>query len=63
MCIRDSIDDYDMNPSQLLLASKGEFSPRASNETETGKNQNQRIEFVVAPQAEELERAIRKVIK
>lgn len=61
--VRVLIDDYDMNPSQLLLASKGEFSPRASNETETGKNQNQRIEFLVAPQAEELERAIRKVIE
>ncbi|MEM9820088.1 MAG: OmpA family protein [Bacteroidota bacterium] len=61
--IRVLVEDYDLNPSQLLLAAKGEFSPRASNETEIGKSQNQRIEFVVAPQAEALERAIRKVIE
>ena len=61
--VRLLIDDFDLSSSQLLLAAKGEYAPRASNETDEGKNKNQRIEFLIAPRAEELEKAVRKVIE
>ncbi len=60
--VRLLIDEFDMSPSQIVLAARGEYSPTASNETEEGKKKNQRIEFIIAPRSEDLVRAIRKVI-
>ncbi len=58
--VRVLTEDLDLNPSQVLLGAKGEFAPRASNETTEGKLQNRRIEFEIAPRVEELTKAIRR---
>jgi len=56
-------DEFDVNTSQLTAAGKGEYEPRASNETAEGKEQNRRIEFVFTQRGEGLEKAIRKELK
>lgn len=61
--VRILTDELDLNPSQVLAAAKGEFSPRASNVDPEGKKKNRRIEFRIAPRTEELSRAIRKKLE
>ncbi len=56
-------DEFDVNTNQLTVAGKGEYEPRASNETSEGKLQNRRIEFVFTQRGEGLEKAIRKELK
>lgn len=52
--------DYDISTSRITAAGKGEFAPRASNETEEGRARNRRIEILIRPDEAELERAIRR---
>ena len=61
--VRILTEEYDFGASQITLGSQGEFKPRASNETESGKSENRRIEFIMAPRSEDLVRAIRSVIE
>jgi len=61
--VRILTEEYDLSPSQITLGTQGEFKPRASNETASGKNENRRVEFVMAPRSEDLVRAIRLVIE
>lgn len=60
--VRALTNDYDVNANQLLAAGKGEFEPRSSNDTKEGKAMNRRIELNFLPNAEALDRAIRKKI-
>lgn len=60
--VRLLTEDYDVSSSQVLLGAKGEFTPRTSNATESGKRENNRIEIILAPRAEEMVRAVRKVV-
>ncbi len=60
--VRALTNDYDISPSQLIAAGKGEFEPRTSNDTSAGKAMNRRIELLFSPNAEALDRAIRKKI-
>lgn len=57
------VDSYDVNTSQLTASGKGEFEPKASNETKEGKDLNDRIEWRISQRDEDLERSIRKVLK
>ncbi len=61
--VRILTEEYDFSPSQVTLGARGEFKPRASNETAAGKNENRRVEFIMAPRSEDLVRAIRSVIE
>jgi len=61
--VRILTEEYDLSPSQVTLGAQGEFKPRASNETVLGKNENRRVEFIMAPRSEDLVRAIRSVIE
>ncbi len=61
--VRILTEEYDFSPSQVTLGARGEFKPRASNETDSGKNENRRVEFIMAPRSEDLVRAIRSVIE
>lgn len=56
-------DEYDVNTSQLTASGKGEFEPKASNETAEGKKLNDRIEWIISQRDSDLERGIRKVLK
>jgi chemotaxis protein MotB len=56
-------DEYDINTSQLTASGKGEFEPKASNETEEGKATNDRMEWIISQRDSDMERAIRKVLK
>ena len=42
------IDEFETNPNQVTISGKGESIPTTSNETEEGKEQNRRIQFVVS---------------
>lgn len=59
--VRLLTEEFDLNPSQVVLAAKGEYAPIGSNATEAGKNKNARIELAISPRSEALVRAIRKV--
>ena len=61
--VRILTEEYDLSPSQVTLGAQGEFKPRASNETTSGKDENRRVEFIIAPRSEDLVRAIRSVIE
>ncbi len=54
--------EYDINPNQLTAIGKGEYEPRASNDTPEGKALNERIEWVISQRDTDLERDIRKVL-
>jgi chemotaxis protein MotB len=43
-----------VNPTSLSAAGYGEFDPIADNGTEDGRQQNRRIEIILAPNIEEL---------
>lgn len=61
--VRLLTEDYDLSPSQVMLGAQGEFKPRSSNETVSGKTENRRVEFIMAPQSKDLVRSIRSVIE
>jgi len=56
-------EEFDLNPSQLLVGSKGEFAPRASNAAPDGQKRNRRIELRIAPRALEMTKAIREQLE
>lgn len=61
--VRILTEEYNLSQSQVMVGAQGEFKPRASNETASGKNENRRVEFIMAPRSEDLVRAIRDVIE
>ncbi len=54
--------EFDVNQSQVTAAGKGEYTPRTSNATSQGKAANRRIEFLIAPNPDDLVKAIRNEI-
>lgn len=42
-------DDYQINPHRLTASGKGQYMPRASNETATGRAKNRRTEIILSP--------------
>ncbi len=52
--VRLLTSEYELNPSQVTAAGKGEFEPKASNETKEGKAQNRRTEIIIEPQLTEV---------
>lgn len=47
-------NDYKISPSRLTASGKGEYFPRASNDTPEGKARNRRTEIILSPKLDEL---------
>lgn len=48
------LEDKNIDATKLTAAGRGEFQPRASNETTEGKAQNRRTEIILSPKLDEL---------
>jgi chemotaxis protein MotB len=55
-------DEWQLSPSRILAAGKGEFSPMKSNETPEGKALNRRIELIISLRMEDVLREYRKLL-
>ncbi len=56
-------DEYELSPSRVIAAGKGEFSPRASNDTKKGQAENRRIDFVVLPRMDQVIKDMKKTLR
>lgn len=56
------VEDFDVNPNQILAASKADYAPRTSNESSEGRAKNKRIELIVAPRQDLLVKDIDKAL-
>lgn len=52
--VRILADDYGVDEHRLTASGRGEFEPRASNETPEGRAQNRRTEIILSPKLDEL---------
>ena len=55
--------EYELSPSRVLAAGKGEFAPKASNQTPEGQASNRRIDFVILPRFDLVVKDIKKELK
>ncbi|MEI6507963.1 MAG: OmpA family protein [Bacteroidota bacterium] len=53
-------DNYKVNPKRLEAGGRGEFYPKASNETAEGRAKNRRTEIILTPKLDELYKLIEK---
>lgn len=56
------VEDFEVNPNQVLAASKADYAPLTSNETAEGRARNKRIELVVTPRQDLLVKDIEKAL-
>jgi len=52
--VRILTEEYKIEPTRLTASGKGEFSPRASNETLDGRALNRRTEIILSPKLDEI---------
>lgn len=52
--VRILTENYEVDPTRVTAAGRGEFIPKASNETAEGKAINRRTEIVLSPNIEEI---------
>ncbi len=52
--VRILTDDYKIIPTRLTASGKGEFWPRATNETTEGRASNRRTEIILSPKLDEI---------
>jgi chemotaxis protein MotB len=52
--VRILTDEYKMQPTRLTASGKGEFSPRAANDTPAGRASNRRTEIILSPKLDEI---------
>ncbi len=52
--VRILTEEYEVDPTRVTAAGRGEFIPKASNETAEGKAINRRTEIVLSPNIEEI---------
>lgn len=52
--VRILTGEYKMEPTRLTASGKGEFSPRATNETPEGRALNRRTEIILSPKLDEI---------
>ena len=52
--VRILTDEYKIEPTRLTASGKGEFSPRASNETPGSRALNRRTEIILSPKLDEI---------
>lgn len=48
MAVRDALTERGVNPSRIVAQGMGEAQPIASNSTESGRQQNRRVEVVIS---------------
>ena len=52
--------DYGIPPTQLTASGKGEYFPKADNETAAGRAKNRRTEIILSPKLEEIMQLLTK---
>ena len=52
--VRILTDDYKITPTRLTASGRGEFMPRANNETPEGRASNRRTEIILSPKLDEI---------
>jgi chemotaxis protein MotB len=52
--VRILTDEYKISPIRLTASGKGEFSPRALNDTPEGRASNRRTEIILSPKLDEI---------
>ncbi|MCK7538280.1 MAG: OmpA family protein [Marinilabiliales bacterium] len=52
--VRILTNDYKVAPTRITASGKGEFLPRASNDTTEGRARNRRTEIILSPKLDEL---------
>jgi len=52
--VRILTTEYRIEPTRLTASGKGEYSPKASNETSEGRAQNRRTEIILSPKLDEI---------
>jgi chemotaxis protein MotB len=52
--VRILTEEYKIIPTRLTASGKGEFAPRATNETTEGKALNRRTEIILSPKLDEI---------
>jgi chemotaxis protein MotB len=52
--VRILTSDFKIAPTRVTASGKGEFSPRASNDTPEGRASNRRTEIILSPKLEEI---------
>lgn len=60
LVVRALTKEYGILANQVTAAARGEFLPRASNETKEGQAENRRIEIVITPKISDLLRTLEK---
>lgn len=55
--------EYELSPSRVLAAGKGEFAPKSSNQTKEGQASNRRIDFVILPRFDRVVKQIKKELE
>ncbi|MGB7841485.1 MAG: OmpA family protein [Salinimicrobium sp.] len=54
-------DNKGIDPQNLTAAGRGEYAPVASNETAGGKAKNRRIEVILTPKLDEIEKLLQEI--
>ena len=52
--VRILVNDYKIAPTRMTASGKGEFFPKADNETPEGRAKNRRTEIILSPKLDEL---------
>lgn len=52
--------EYNVPPLRLTASGRGEFSPRATNDTQQGRSSNRRTEIILSPRLDELMNLLNK---
>jgi chemotaxis protein MotB len=58
--VRLLVDDHGVNPKRVEPAGRGEFYPKATNDTPEGRAKNRRTEIILSPKLDELYKLIEK---
>ncbi|MCP4120711.1 MAG: OmpA family protein [Bacteroidetes bacterium] len=51
--VRNLQDNHGVDPSRITASGKGEFMPKASNETAEGRSKNRRTEIIITPRLDQ----------
>ena len=58
--VRILTSDYKVVPTRMTASGKGEYFPRASNDTTEGRARNRRTEIILSPKLDELMQLLAK---
>jgi chemotaxis protein MotB len=58
--VRILTDEYYVGPTRVTASGKGEFSPRAANDTPEGRAKNRRTEIILSPKLDEIMQLLNK---